>query len=300
MGKGGGGGGTQTTRSEPWSGAKPHLRRIMDRARAQADFDRRYKPYGEQSFADFNEIQNAALQGQLDLSQGAMAGLANQLGGSASTLLNAADITNNPALNAQFEMLDRQAARQMGEVINPALEGGAMLAGQMGGDRQGIAQGVAARDLNEGLLNAKAGLMGDFYGKGLTAQAQAMGLAPGTMQAMTQPFQTAMGVGGAYQGMDQKAIDQAMGNYYFKQQEPYDRLSRYAGLVQGNAGLGGTSTMRSSGGTSPVAGAIGGGLAGASALSSLGPTLGLPATIGGMGLGPIGLMGGAILGGLFS
>ena len=153
----------------------------------------------------------------------------------------------------------------------------------------------------------------------LRTQAATLGLAPSIMQTFTQPAQTLAAVGRAEDLRAQQPITEAMQRFAFEQAAPGEALDRYANIAAGTI-IPGTQTTTAPGGqTGGLAGALGGAglvsslgigagstLAGASpglfgsAIGAVGPQV--PGALSGLGLGGINpyILGGALLGGLFS
>ncbi|MBT8146490.1 MAG: hypothetical protein KJN90_06515, partial [Gammaproteobacteria bacterium] len=133
------------------------------------------------------------------------------------------------------------------------------------------------------LANANAQTMMDAYGKGLAAQQGALSMAPQTMGMGLQPMDI-MGQVGAYNtGIDTQALDADRQRWDYNQNLPWENLGRYSNIV--SQAPWGSSTTADGGGSSPLAGALGGGLLGA---SLAGPVGSLAASAG------LGLSGGAM------
>ena len=63
----------------------------------------------------------------------------------------------------RLNAITSQVTRNLQRNILPGINSGAIAAGGFGGSRQGIAQGLAIGDTNQGLSNALAGLYGNAY-----------------------------------------------------------------------------------------------------------------------------------------
>jgi hypothetical protein len=92
-------------------------------------------------------------------------------------------------------------------------------------------------------------------------------------------------VGAAREGTEQQRIDDARARYEFAQDEPYQRLQRYASLIQGNYGGSSMSTVSASPGRAPIGQGMLGGAATGAALGSVVPGIGtgVGAAIGALG-----------------
>ncbi len=69
----------------------------------------------------------------------------------------------NPYLADQAGAITNQVTQNLQNNILPGIRGNAMMAGGFGGSRQGIAEGLAIGQTNQGLSNSLAGLYGNAY-----------------------------------------------------------------------------------------------------------------------------------------
>jgi hypothetical protein len=193
--------------------------------------------------------------------------------------LMAPDVANNPYIGGVADVISNRMARQYNENLLPGIRSGAVAAGQLGGSRQGIAEGLAARGTSEATGDALASLYADAYGQGLDAQGRALAASPYAMQSSLMPSQAVGQVGQFYRGQDEMALQSDMDRYNYNEQLPYQNLSNYMNVLQG-APWGSTTTSPAPK-SNPLMGAAGGAMMGSM-------------------FGPIGTIGGALLGGLFS
>lgn len=288
---GGGGSSTTVQKADPWVGVQPYLEQ------GYADAQSLYQSggpqyYPGQTYVGMNpyerQAQNMAL-GSIDPMNQSIGAMNQGLQFS----LNAPDVANNPYVSGMADVIQNRMSRQLSEDMMPAIQGGAIQAGQLGGSRQGVAEGLAARGVSEATGDALAQLYGSAYGTGLEAQNRALALAPQTLQASLMPSQVMGQVGDFYRGFDEMALGSNMDRWNYNQNLPYQNLSNYMNVLQGAPW--GSSTTGQAPGTSPLIGALGGGLAGAAAAPMMGSMLGLANPV----TWPFAL-GGAVLGGLFS
>jgi hypothetical protein len=223
--------------------------------------------YPGQTFAGRDPLSDQAQNLKLNYATSSMPGQIYDAQRAQSFALNSPDAANNPYVQNMMQSNQFMANRNLSENLLPQIAGGAVASGQMGGSRQGIAEGLAMRGTQEALANANAQTMMDAYGKGLGAQQGALALAPQTMGMGMQPMDVMGQVGQYNQGIDQQALSADMDRWNYNQQAPYDALNFYNNIVQGNNAWG-SSTTAEGGGSSPIAGALGGGLLGASAAST--------------------------------
>ena len=297
---GGGGGGNTTTvqKADPWAGAQPHLSTGYEEA--QRLFETGGPAYFPgQTYVNRDPLENAAQQQLLAFSQGGMQNQANALGQANMAMLNAPDVASNPYVTGMADTIQRRMNQNLIENQLPAIKGGAMGAGAVGGSRQGLAEGMAVRGTNEAMGDALAQLYGNAYNSGLEQQARGVGFAPQTMQAQMSPFETMAGVGAYNRGEQELALQDQLARFEYEQNLPYTNLQNYMAIVNGapwgstaNTDVGGTSRGFN------AMGALGGGMMGASAAGALSGTA-LGASMG-SALGPVGIIGGALLGGLLS
>lgn len=139
-----------------------------------------------------------------------------------------------------------------------------------------------------GLSNQLTGIQGDIA-RGAAA------LAPTAANFDYQNIDRLMGVGSQVEGMAGNILQDQMNRFNYYQQAPEQNLARYIAAIQGN--YGGTTMTEQDAGSNPLAGAAGGAMLGA-ALPSMFP--GTFSQWGTTPLGPWGMLGGAVLGGLLS
>jgi len=83
----------------------------------------------------------------------------------------------NPGVNPQLQAYQGDVMRNMQRNILPSIEGGAGMAGQLGGARQGIAEGLAMSDANQQVTDMAANLYNSDMNRMMTTRAQAPMLA---------------------------------------------------------------------------------------------------------------------------
>ena len=279
----------QTQTVIPWPGAQPHMLDIFSRAQNLVETGQPAY-YPGQTFAPRDPLQDQAQNARLNYGVNALPGQINQAQNALGFALNAPNIAANPYVQDMMGLNERMLNRNLQENILPGIDSGAVQAGAYGGSRQGIAQGQAIRGTQEAIGNANAQMAMDAYGKGLGAQGIALGMAPNIANFGFMPMDVMSQTGAYNRGIDQEALSADMDRWNYLQNLPWDNLNKYGALVSGNNAWG-SATTTDGGGSSPLSGAIGGGLAGYSLGSAFLPF--------GMG-GPIGAIGGALLGGLLS
>lgn len=275
----------------------------------------------------FNTLSNGLSGGQYDPSVQRVGGTAAQMVdpraafasmGGANPMQSIQGMLSGQANTATLDPVVNTAMRRMGENFNeqvmPGINQGAVAAGQYGGSRQGIAQGLAAKGLaysmgdtasnmyNQayqqaqqnmygtannmaglGLSNATNNADRDFQSQSRNADislannAQAMQESQQQVQNRLLGLQTMQG-GNA---LNDQAYNQRMGLSNARNDYNWNNLNHYASIVQPGSGLGGTTTSSTSGGGNGGAGLLGGALAGAQ-LGGMFGSAGMGAGLGGL------------------
>lgn len=265
MGGKSGGDVESTQQAVPWSGAQPYLLDINKQAQGINNAGGA-QYYPGQTYPGRDPLQDQAQNLSLNYATNSMPGQIYDAQRAQSFALNSPDAANNPYVQNMMRSNAFNLNRNLQENLLPAINSGAVAAGQYGGSRQGIAQGLAMRGTQDALANANASTMMDAYSKGLGAQGMALGNAGNMMNMGLSPMNIMNQVGQYNQGIDQTALDADMNRWNYNQQLPMDTLNFYNNIIQGNNAWGSNSTQ-DGGGSSPLSGAIGGGLLGASASS---------------------------------
>jgi len=84
----------------------------------------------------------------------------------------------DPGISPQLEAYQRQVQNNLQDSLLPAIQGGAGMAGQMGGSRQGVAEGLALARGNQQVTDMAANL----YNDDMNRMMGAMNMAPGLGQ----------------------------------------------------------------------------------------------------------------------
>ena len=134
---------------------------------------------------EFRQGAMDSIEGFRNSLQGAMPfyqELQNQQQGAMAGLQQFAQ-QNNPYLNSQIQNFGQDISRNLRENILPGLGSNAQMAGQRGGSRQGIAEGLAAQGAQRQFATGAANMRSQAYGQ---QQAAAQSLAGLTNQTMGQ------------------------------------------------------------------------------------------------------------------
>lgn len=279
----------------------------------------------------FNELSGGLSGGQYDPNVQRVNGTQAQMVdprrafaslGGANPMQAIEQMLSGRANTATLDPVVNTAMRRMGENFNeqvmPSINQGATAAGQYGGSRQGIAQGLAAKGLAYSMGDTSANMYNQAYQQaqqnryGTANNMAGLGLSNSTnnanrnfesqsrnadislannSQAMQQSQQQVqnrlLGLQTMQGGnaLSDQAYNQQMGLLNAPNDYNWNNLNRYASIIQPGSGIGGTSTSSSSGGGGiNAAGALGGALGGAQLSTMLGGSAGLGAGLGGLAL----------------
>lgn len=292
-----GGGKTQTstTSAEPYKAAKPlydwGMKQGLDMAKAgtlaQPNTMSTVVPFSQQTMAGMGNVeqtaQNAMAPGgyQSQMNDIVNAGGFNQpqqtaLQGITQTATQPFDINSNPAF---MDVLNRATQRQADQVN--------LMASGMGRTGSGAHQGVLARETGD--LTAR--MIGDEYrnwqgrqdaaqGALFTAGQQGMNNMSGAFDAQMDPSRALMGVGGMYEDLYGRTLNDQLRITNETQNAPLANLQALMALA-GGAGAYGTNTQSAQMPGNMFSGALGGALGGY-----------------GMMQNPYGAIGGGLLGAL--
>src|SRR5688500_4836148 len=242
---GGSSSGTQKTVAEPWKEQRPFLLDIFRQAENQF-----HQPgpgyYPGQTVAGQSPATTQAQQyilGQAT-NQGQQVG---QMGvDSLGRLLNGG---LNPHLDAAIAAAQRPLIQQFtdsgGTLSN--IRDQFTQAGQFGGTRQGIAEGIAGGRLQHELGDISSQIAFDALKQQQQAQVQALSLLPGIQQSLYAPAYALDAVGQQQRSLDQAQIDAMIDRYNYEQNLEAAKLAQYQQLVQGTFGGTSTATGKSGG-----------------------------------------------------
>jgi hypothetical protein len=195
---------------------------------------------GYSTVAGFTPNQTMAHDLLLGTIPGQQNFMANATNANRFLLGDVLDPNSNRFLRDTIEASVRPIREDFLESILPGIRGEAITAGQFGGSRQGIAEGIAARGAQTAASEAAARIGSEGYSRGLDAMTRALSMVPQTMGAMTLPGLLAAGVGEQQQGLNQAMLDEQFQRDMFAQLSPWLAAKEVAGV--GGALPGGTST----------------------------------------------------------
>ena len=246
-----------SSKLKPWLGAMPGLGEATGLVSRWIDQPLEFFPgqtYAGQTAAEQQAIEQlkagaGAYPGMLEQTlQPTMGAFQQALGAPEAVMAqNLQDVTQNPALQGAAGAIQSQVMRNLQENILPSLTTSAVGRGALGGTRQAVAEGLAARGTSDVLSENLANLYGQAWSQGLGAETQrlgqalgaqrsAMGMAPGLtnlgLSGYTQPAALLSRAGGLERAEEQRAINEAMQRHQFAQNEPLIRGQTGLGLMQ--------------------------------------------------------------------
>lgn len=129
-------------------------------------------------------------------------------------LLGAGDVLNNPYLQGAMDAAIRPVTEQFTEQVLPGIKSAAMGAGQMGGSRQGIAEGIASRGYMDTIADMTAQMGSQAYGQGLNAVQAGAGIGQGLLSSGLGAAGQMANIGQGLQGLGLQGMgmQQGIGN----------------------------------------------------------------------------------------
>lgn len=270
------GGKTQTTTTDtsPWKGQQPYL--LSGFQQAENLSNRPKTMYGGQLTAGKTAADTNA-ENYLSQYAGTLAGQSdNNLNAMNWAFGQNLDVGNNPYVQGQMAANTNRLYQDFNDKTVPAIRSQFGQSGQIGGSRQGIAEGLAAQGVARASADSNANILGNAYQNALgtfnnalsnVSQVQQAGVMPGTLNSL---------VGESKRGFQQDAIDEQVARHNFSQNEADARLAQYMSLISGNFGGTTQATQPKQGGR--LQSAYGGALAG---LATGNPWLALAGGVGG-------------------
>ena len=165
-------------------------------------------------------------------------------------LTGAMDVQNNPYLEQAMKAAIRTNTQNFtdpGGVLSQ-LRGGAQNAGQFGGSRQGIAEGVAAGRLNQTNADTVAQMGSAAYDKGQDTFTKTMMFAPQALEAGMTPVNWLSGVGAQKENLGAEQANYDAASRMWNLNAPWVPVQNYANIVFGGASPGTTSSTETKAG----------------------------------------------------
>ena len=283
---------TTTATSEPYAAAKPLLDWSMGQGMDLAKQGQLGKPltmstvvpYANQSTQAFDGMMNTAQGATGQMGQG-LTGLSNMIGsggygagGTSAAAQNLSGVARGDFLNGgdpNFQNVMNQATGRAADSVN-------LMASSMGRSGSGANQGVLAREVGD--LSAR--MLSDQYNKERGYQMQAtgmiddqrntannnvlnsIGMLPGAYQAAQSPYDTMRNVGGAYEDLYGRQLNDQLRIAQETRDAPLTNIQQLLGIASG-AGQYGNNTQTAQMPSNTMSQALGYGLGGLSLLRGL-------------------------------
>lgn len=253
-------GGTDHVSQTTTQNLTPEQRRLIQLAMPGAESFAAHppqRPPGSQ-VAPFDPLQTQAQTQALGAVPGQQS-VANAGAGGQTFLSSGAALNpnSNPALQGTINAAVRPIQENLVSSTLPAIRSEFVGAGQYGGSRQGIAEGLASRSASQAIADASSKVATEGYNSGLDAMGRSLAFLPSTLSSMTAPAQTTGAVGDVRQAMTQAGLSEGAANWTYDQMLPFLTSSDIISLVSGIPG-GSVSTTGTQPGRSPLATALGG------------------------------------------
>ena len=224
-----------------WKGQRPYLRDLYERAQSEvANQPMQYYPGQTVAGRD---------SATLGYEQSALGYAAN--GGPTSGYLNDVvsgkylDPASNPYLRGTFDMASRAVTDNYRDAVLPALESRFARAGQTYSGQYEGARSRADQALGTSLSDLGTSIYSGAYEAERGRQQQA---APMLAADQLNRLDLQRGVGASREGYQQSLLDELIARFDFQQNEPAQRLSRYASLLGNPLALSSSSSHSTSAG----------------------------------------------------
>lgn len=261
-----GGDKTQTTKSDPWGPAQGYLKELMSGSASQfrqgltEDWKKDYVGLNDDQLAAINQLQSYYQTG----------GKYDELTGQATSawqnqLRDPTKVAQSQEVKDMITAMTNPMIAQLNEQMLPQVRSGASGAGQYGGTRQGVAEGVAMGQTQKAMGDTAAKMTGDVYTQALQNQLQALNMSGQMADLQSGGQRQLFDLGNLLRGDEQAAKDI---DYWNRTQAGMSPYQQWASMMLPFGGLGGTQSTTVPG-ASPLQQWGGAALAGLGAYSSL-------------------------------
>lgn len=250
--------------------------------------------FPQSAIAPFNPTEQQAQQGALDFAQGPLQGIISAPTQGLEFLSSGQALfpETNPALAASIDAATRPLTQAFQQNILPSIRNDAVAAGQFGGSRQGIAEGIASQALTQGIGDVSAQISNAAFQNAMDNMTRSLVVAPQIAGLNLLPFDVQSAIGGQQRALEQAQLSEEAQRFMAQQLLPLQQGQAIAGTAFGMP-LGsnvGTSTGSVSGGGGGGGGGAGNIFSGALSGAATGAAV--------SGGNPYAAAGGAIIGGL--
>jgi hypothetical protein len=226
----------QKAYSAPWGGQQPYLQSIY--RRAEGLYGDQLQLYPGQMYPEEDPLTVHSRQG--------MGQLGMSLGESGTPLMRTATeqmqktaagqyLQDNPYLDQTFRRASRSLGTKYADIVGGGIAGRFGSSGRTGSPAEMRALRGAQTELGGTLENLASDIYGKAYETERGRQFQAASMAPGVANAAMGErmagYGAAESAGLARESREQTELDELIRRFDWAQQEPYERLTRYAGLI---------------------------------------------------------------------
>ncbi len=221
----------------PWSAQQPYLQDMF--ARASSLVGRGQDPASVE--AQMRRLFQSQNMGGMLSYLGGYTG--NMLGGAGGTLANTQPAMNflldprmltpdaNPFLAAMGQAVAGTTTQNLLQNILPQVRGGAVDAGQYGGSRQGVMEGLSIGGTSTAISNALANMYGGSYQQGIGNMLNAIAQSNQQAGLMGQLAQQTPGIGASLAAMYDLPASMLSQVGQERSQFPWWQLAQYRGIV---------------------------------------------------------------------
>lgn len=171
----------------------------------------------------------------------------NQINQGVNYGLNGAmDVQNNPYLQKAIDAAVRPINEQYTDAggVMSTIRTNASNAGQYGGSRQGIAEGIAAGRHADAVGDVSSKIASEAYNKGQDTFAKTLMFAPQALEAGMTPVNWLSGVGAQQENLAQETENYNANARMWGLNAPWTPLQNYASIVYGGASPGTTTSTQ--------------------------------------------------------
>ena len=230
------GGGSQTTRTEPWDAQKPYLKYGMGEAQRMytmgvPDY------YSGKSIAGFDPAQEAAQAYTLGYTKGTRPAEMQKAAETQGMQLMGGDVDySSGPFGRMATALGDQAKTQLTSNVLPGIRQ-QMVQYQPGGSSRGdIVQANAIAAANQQMTNKLAEMYGGAYTQAQGMRPGAVGMYPSLMAAPLGISGAMEDVGAARQDMTQRGLDEGVARYKYDATKGQQALTNYMAGISGDYG----------------------------------------------------------------
>jgi hypothetical protein len=258
---------TQTTTSAPWKAVQPYLTDLYAKGQNAQTIQAGQTMDGLDLTADRNAVQDAGVDSRLIAGQ-------NIAGNNAFTLqslnrgLDASNVGNNPYAQKAIQAAINPLVNNFERRVLPSINLNAIQNAGVGSSRQGIAEGLAASDLNNTIADTTSTMSNNMYQQGLDTEAKNIALSSGVYDNMLTNGRIQAEVGNELQNQEQANLNEILTKWNFNKDNQFDALAKYSALLGNSSGGTTTAPGTSTGGASGV---LGGAASGAAVGNSIVP-----------------------------